>query len=549
MKKVIHKRTYDLTPEGIDLISDEIELLLREYPVMTRKDIFRQRLSAEELLMRWMSTAKGLSVEFTAEETKSELSLTMKLEGITFRKNPLYIDDSEGLGIVDSTMASLGIGWLFQYDRGSNVVYTRISIAESNAIKDLIMLIAMAAVIAVGIKLAPDAVENFFDTYIIGILFNYGTRFLTAIVTPMMFLSIIAGVMSVGSPRYLQDKGKFICERFIRETIIIILAAAVVGMVAFPFYPDFSMETEGAQIIQFLAEAVPENVIEPFVEGNMIQIIFIGVIVGMAMLYLQRQVHTITHLVEEGNALMMRIITAFNHHILAWFFVLSLIDLGLSADIKQFQQFGKMLIINTLFVIAVVIAQMMLASHKIGMPMKEIWKKLKFNAIERLNSASSSVVFAGAYEDCEEKFGVDKQMVSFALPVGTVIHKPFIASEMILMVCSIKAVRGEEMSISSMLLLVFLAFVVSIAYPPISGGELTCYTILLAQMGLPISYLTFVCTLSSISDLIESPCNTLSTELRVIATAEDLKKRENRMLKREKAKCPREESGRGARDN
>lgn len=536
MKKVIHKRTYDLTPEGIDLISDQIEMMLRDYPVMTRKDIFRQRLSAEEMLMRWMNTATGLEVELTAEETKSELYLTMKLEGITFRKNPLYIDDSEALGVVDSTMASLGIGWLFQYDRGSNVVYTRISITESNAIKDLVMLVAIAVAITAVIKLAPASVEECFQTYIIGILFNYGCRFLTAIIAPMMFLSIIAGVMSVGSPRYLQEKGKFICERFLRETGIIILVAAVVGMVAFPFYPDFSMKKEGAQLLQFIADVVPENIVDPFMNGNMIQIIFMGVIVGMALLYLQRQAHTITHLVEEGNALMMRLVTAFNHHILAWFFVLSLVDLGVSANVQQFRQFGKMLIINTVFVVAVVTVQMMLTSHKIGMPMREIWEKLRFNAIERLNSASSSVVFAGAYEDCEKKFGVDKQLVSFALPVGTVIHKPFIASEMILMVCSIKAVQGEEMSISSMLLLVFLAFVVSIAYPPISGGELTCYTILLAQMGLPAKYLTFVCTLSSISDLIESPSNTLSTEMRVIATAEELKKIEHLKTQRRNLK-------------
>ncbi len=534
MKKLIHKRTYELSPEGIDLISDQIEMMLREYPVMTRKDIFRQRLSAEEMLMRWMNTATGLEVELTAEETKSELYLTMKLEGITFRKNPLYIDDSEGLGIVDSTMASLGIGWLFQYDRGSNVVYTRISITESNAIKDLVVLVTIAAVITAVIKIMPNSVEECFQTYIIGILFNYGCKFLTAIISPMMFLSIIAGVMSVGSPRYLQDKGKFICERFLRETVIIILAAAVVGMVAFPFHPDFSTEKEGAQLLQFIADVVPENIVDPFMNGNMIQIIFMGVVVGMALLYLQRQAHTITHLVEEGNALMMRLVTAFNHHILAWFFVLSLVDLGLSANVQQFRQFGKMLIINTVFVVAVVTVQMILTSRKIGVPMKEIWEKLRFNALERLNSASSSVVFAGAYEDCEKKFGVDKQLVSFALPVGTVIHKPFIASEMILMVCSIKAVQGEDMSITSMLLLVFLAFVVSIAYPPISGGELTCYTILLAQMGLPAKYLTFVCTLSSISDLIESPSNTISTEMRVIVTAEELKKREH--LKRQRAK-------------
>ena len=64
-----------------------------------------------------------------------------------------------------------------------------------------------------------------------------------------------------------------------------------------------------------------------------------------------------------------------------------------------------------------------------------------------------------------------------------------------------------------------MAFLTSVAYPPVSGGEISCYTILLLQMGMSSSLLAVACSLSALFDTLEAPCNTLCTELQLLLTA------------------------------
>ena len=51
-------------------------------------------------------------------------------------------------------------------------------------------------------------------------------------------------------------------------------------------------ENGAGSIIEFITDIVPDNIITPFVQCNMIQIVFLGTVLGVAMLFLQRQVRT-----------------------------------------------------------------------------------------------------------------------------------------------------------------------------------------------------------------------------------------------------------------
>lgn len=523
MRKILLKESYALTEENIDRISDEIGNALSPYSTVSRKDILKHRLSAEEILMQWIGTAKNLYVELLIETNNKEVNISMSLDGITYKRNPLAVDGYDESNLVGNMLGSLGVGWLFQYDRGRNVVYTSIGVKEGNLFRSLAIIIIGAIVTTVLLRLSPAIVRNFFDTYVLDLLFNYGCNFLKMIVTPMMFLSVIAGVMSMGSPRYLQADGQHIIKRFMGSTLCMILATGVLCAFLFPIELDFSLETGVKPILSFLETLVPTNILSPFIEGSLIQVIFLGVIVGIAMLYLQRRVHTISRLVEEGNALVFKIINGFEVFLDA-FVYLSMVDVGLAVSAHQLLQFIKFMAIYAIFIILATFVRVVISARIIHMPTREIWKRLKDNALLQLSVATTYVVYSGARDDCEEKFGVDNQLLSVGLPIGTIIHKPIVAAELIVMLLGVEYFSGSTMSISNLILVCFLAFVVSMAYPPMGGGEIAGYTILLTQLGLPMGYLSFVCSMSSLMDLLEAPCNTLMTELGIIETSEKLKK-------------------------
>lgn len=47
----------------------------------------------------------------------------------------------------------------------------------------------------------------------------------------------------------------------------------------------------------------------------------------------------------------------------------------------------------------------------------------------------------------------------------------------------------------------------------------SCYTVLLLQMGISGDLLAAACALSALFDMVEAPCNTLCTELQLLLTA------------------------------
>lgn len=515
MIEVVINKQYTLDAEGIDAISEDIDTSLLKYPYLSRKDIFRIRLSTEDILLRWKETVPSTSVQLRIERRGKHLDIALVLNEVVYKSNPLEMEENDGMGIVDNIMATLGIGWLYQFDQGKNIVYTSVIVQKSKVLYGVMAAVFLAFMTGVLLRNVPYHMTEYIQRYILDVLLNYISKFLTAVVSPMMFLAILGGVLSVGTPRYLQKKGQYICRQFFLSILTVIVCAGVVCAIVFPFHIGFYLKTGVSPVVSFFEEIIPDNIFSPFIECNMIQIIFMAVVTGAAMLFLQRRVQNINHIVEEANIIICKIISGFEVMIPLVVY-LSMVNIVLTTDVAQIFIFLKMFLSYIIFVSVMLIIQMMRTARKKKISMKTIWKHLKKTAVIQLASASSSVAFTEAYEACEQGFDVDKNLVNFALPIGTVIHKPFIAAEFIFFISAAAGIQDGGLNISRMLLLLFLAFVVSVAYPPVSGGEISCYTILLVQMGLPSTMLIFACTISSLLDFLEAPANTLYTECQII---------------------------------
>lgn len=482
---------------------------------MERKEILRVRLSAEDILLNWMHSGVNLSVQIKIEQRGKDIQISLLLDGLSYSVDPMDPDNQEESSLVDNLMAVLGISWIYQYDHGRNIVYTSVTVKKRNNLTSVGIALLTAAFIIMILRLLPEQIRNGIQTYGIDLVYGYCSRFLTAIVSPMMFLAVVQGILSVGSPRYLKKEGKYVCWYFGRSIIFILIAAGIVCAVFFSVHVDFSMEGGFLPVYTFISEIIPENILTPFVEQNMIQIIFMGAATGIAMLFLQHQVQGLYQIVKEANLLIYKLISGFEVGIMV-FLCLSMVQVGMMADISRIVEFLKMLILYVVFLLAAVFIYFLIASRRTGIAIKEMWNRLKLTAHDQILSASSSFAFSRAYDVCESSLGIEKKLVNFALPVGTVIHKPFIAAEFVFVVSAAKSVQGESMDISNLILLILLALIVSMAYPPVSGGELGCYTILLTQMGLPVELLAFMCTISSLLDFLEAPANTLATELQLL---------------------------------
>ncbi|MBD0322697.1 MAG: C4-dicarboxylate transporter DctA [Aldersonia sp.] len=128
-----------------------------------------------------------------------------------------------------------------------------------------------------------------------------GTTFVTAmkmLIGPIVFLTIVGGIASVADLRRVGMTGVKALTYFQVGTII----AMVTGLVAINIFrlgdgvnadPSTIETSESAQKLittgetkqwwEFLTHLVPESVVAPFVEGDILQIIFMAVIFGVAL--------------------------------------------------------------------------------------------------------------------------------------------------------------------------------------------------------------------------------------------------------------------------
>lgn len=517
MKTVLSERR-KLNAGGVDAISQQISTALLGYPDLSRRDILRLQLSAEEIMLHWMAEPGEADVQLIIEEKGHRLDLTLLLKDVPYRVSPLSTDAFAGLNAADEMLANLGIDWIYQYDRGQNSAYISIEAKRSYRVRHVLTAMALAVFAAVGLRLLAPEAGAVLQSRVIHPLLELCSRFLTAVVSPMMLLAVISGVLSVGSPRSLNYVSKFVCIRYIFSMLVTVLCAGAVCALCFPFQINGRGSGDSQAFFQFVSGIVPDNVLSPLIEGNMLQIVFLGVIIGIAMLFLQRRVVLMNRAVEEANAIIFRILTGFEKA-LPGFVFFSMLDTCLGMDSHDLSSYMRLLVLFAAFLIVVIAVQFWYVSRKIGVGPKTLWAVLRPTFMAQLSSACSSSAFSEAYDACEKKLGVESKLVGFALPIGTVIHKPLIAAEFVFVISAIRGMTGESMDIVSMLLLLFIAILMSMAYPPVSGGEISCYTVLLLQMGMNANLLAVACTLSALFDLLEAPGNTLCTELQLLLTA------------------------------
>ena len=516
--KTILQDTHPLDAAGVDNISEQIADVLADYPYITKRDILRLRLSAEEILLHWRQEAGALRVQLSIEEKGRWIGLMLRLDGVPYRLAPPAAAETSGINGVEGTLANLGIDWIYQFDHGQNSAYISVEAKESHRVRHVLTAMVLAVVSAALLRLLLPFAVTPVQTYVTAPLLELCSKFLTAVVTPMMLLAVISGVLSVGSPRTFNQVGRFACVRFLFSMLVVILCAGVLCAVFFPF--RFSTEGEGSLAVfgRFLSGIVPADALSPLIDGNMLQLVFVGTVVGMAMLFLQRRVGMTAQLVDEGSAIVLKLLTGFERALPAFVF-LSMLSTGLTADVDTLLSYGRMILLFAAFCTVVTAVQFAYIARRTGYPVGKMWEILRPTFMAQLASACSSSAFSDAYDACERGFGMDRRLVRFALPIGTVIHKPLIAAEFVFVIFAIRDMTGDTMTLGALLLLAVMAFLTSVAYPPVSGGEISCYTVLLLQMGISGDLLAAACALSALFDMVEAPCNTLCTELQLLLTA------------------------------
>lgn len=395
-------REYELSDEGIDLASGElVEGLLMLGAEKTEAQ--RLRISMEEMLLNWRA-AEGMSGRFTVKLTRrlKRLNLTVSCEGVAL--DPLSEGDSELYGSTQlgrTVLESLGVCPAWQYRNGLNSVsVTLVSKKKLSQLAQVGLAIVLALALGFSASLLPDSAQSSISEDFIAPVFEAFLGALSCVVAPMMFLSMVWGIFNIGDAQRLGRIGGRLFIRFISVSALYCLFCTAVTLLL--LRPSFSAaageQSIFGSLFQMIVDIVPSNIVEPFITGNTLQILFMGIACGVAMIVLGEKMHQLGQLMEQANSLVQYLLSLISS-LVPYFIFLSVLRLILDGQLAQNARGILLALLISIGLTLFEVVLELLSLRRLGIGLKESIRRFMPPYLVALSTASSSAAFAKMQED------------------------------------------------------------------------------------------------------------------------------------------------------
>ena len=168
---------------------------------------------------------------------------------------------------------------------------------------------------------------------------------------------------------------------------------------------------------------------------------------------------------------------------------------------------------------------------KVSFPM--LLRKLLPTYLIALSTASSSATLSTNLETCEKQLGISERIASFAVPLGQVIFKTGGAVGFFVLALGLAEFYGVAMPLPWIVTGVLVSGMLAIAAPPVPSGSLTCYTVLLTQLGIPAEAVGLAVAGNVILDFFMTACGISCLQSELILASNRLGMLDTDCLKQE----------------
>ena len=337
-------------------------------------------------------------------------------------------------------------------------------------------------------------------------------------VAPLVFFAILVSVTNL---RKVDNAARLASRTllwFMITSLIAVAIGLVIGLVTNPgagtgLTPaDGSLPERTGSWIDFLTGIVPTDVITPFTELNVLQIVFMAVVAGVAALRLGEKAQPVLALSESVLALLQR----------ALWWVIRLAPLGTAGLIGnaiatygwdligQYATFTADVYIGCAIVLFGVYPALLATVAKVNPVQffKGAWPAIQLAFVSR-----SSVGTMPLTQKVTERLGVPKEYASFAVPFGATTKMdgcaaiyPAIAAIFVAQIFDVRLGVGDY------LLIAFVSVVGSAATAGLTGATVML-TLTLSTLGLPLEGVGLLMAIDPILDMMRTATNVAGQSL------------------------------------
>ena len=516
------RKEVPLNGAGIDTVSQLLAGALAQAGV-NRKDIIRLRLAVEEVLGLWRSRAEEETVcTFRCGTRLGRMYLELSAPGSRIEPDEAAVDMA-GQMLCANLLAQAGLSPVYSYQDGTN----RLSLYPSkpqtiSPLLQLLLAILCAVTVGVGLLVLPARAGEV-ASGVVDPLFTALMGILQTLASPMIFLSVCWGIVNIGDVHMLGRIGKMVLFRFLGAVFLI--AAVTAACLVWVFRPESGAvavgENAAAQIYSMILEIVPSNVVTPFLEGNSLQIIFMAICVGLVLLVLGEKSSALRALLDQVNTAVQFMMETVSRYI-AFFVFVSLLSLMLSDSLSNLGGVMKGLLLGIISCVVWPLLYALWASLRLKVSFPMVLRKLLPTYLIALSTASSSAALSTNLETCERRLGISGRIVHFAVPMGQVMFKTGAAVGFLALALGLAEFYGVAMPLPWVIIAVLTSGLLAIAAPPVPGGSLTCYTVLLTQLGIPAEAVGLAVAGNVILDFFMTSCGISCLQSELILSANRL---------------------------
>ena len=364
-----------------------------------------------------------------------------------------------------------------------------------------------------------------------GFIATVYTRLFQFLAVPTVALAITTTLILFGKQRSTRK----IFLHTITYTLLTTFAAALVGMGLYLLIAPESLpaelistagqvDTGSTTFLDHVISVVPDNVVQPFLSGNVLSILLIAIAIGLALAWMPD---------TEGKSIMVKGIQGLQE--LFFTLIKALIwtlPLGITAFAAQLAaqlsggvalgslgKYAAVILSGNVLQFFVVLPLFLLA-RRIN-PLK-VFKAMSPAVAMALFTKSSAATLPVTLSSAENRLGVNPKVSRFVLPICTTINMNGCAAFILVTSLFVMQNGGMSMDIGTMLLWVLVSVIAAVGNAGVPMGCFFLTVSLMTGIGAPVEVLGLILPIYTILDMVETAENVWSDSCVCAMTDKDL---------------------------
>lgn len=345
----------------------------------------------------------------------------------------------------------------------------------------------------------------------VGFLSPLGTlllNLLSLVALPVIFLTVVLAVNQMNITQLGKIGGKLILY-YMATTAAAVLIGLSLALWLSPgnnlTLPNVTVDKPTTpHFSEVLLQIVPKNIFAAFTSGDLMAVLFVGVIIGMAISMMK---FSSDKQMIEYSELLDKLLTALNimfYKILSGILLYAPIGIfAISATAfgsQGLETFKALLTFTGVFYLGIIILWVVVYTGFLkfsGTPIIHFFRQTK-DAYTTAFFTSSSIASLPIAIEAAKKAGISEKTANFALPLGAVFNSDGGALRMGVSIVFAANITNLNLSFSDLFMIVVIGTLLSIGTSGVPAAGLITLSVVLTMFGLPLEIVALIAGVDAI---------------------------------------------------